>query len=553
MINQEDYRQKLKQIDGLVQKYAPGSELETRVGQLKDEMDRYAVKTLMVGRFSAGKSALLNAVLGRELLAESQLPETELAAELAYSDTEYIEAVSADGKATRLPVDAADLIEPDTCSHAVYHINSEFLKKLPDIILVDMPGFDSSIARHNKAILQYIGQAGAYVLVVDCEDGTLSQPTVDFLKEIRLYHSNLAIVLTKCDKKLPEDVAAVEAQVAEVAGAVFGGDIPVTTLSAFDPKAGERMLELLSKIDIQTVFEENFRPGLQELSTMLKSVISAVKKGMYYDSKQIADQLEQIEREIKEIAARSKTEQRKLHSRLFEEAYPNVLNDIKNALLSSSESLTEAAVSGPDAFQRRVNDIIRPIIVSSLNVNIQMSVTHFIESADFSLGETVDSGVVGEHMREVVEAISRFAHSGGGEEGAKNGVQKLLAVLAIATDFVAPWIEVIVVLLPDIISVLGKIGKKLRMEEFNQKIRNQVIPQIIRTLEPEMKGSFLNIESRIMEELTSRMNQHLQLQKETFTDLSGKSARERKEYEQRLADLDSDMRALCSLEEGLGL
>ncbi len=549
MLNKEEYRQKLKQIGGLVRKYAPDSELETRVGQLNDEMDRYAVKTLMVGRFSAGKSALLNAVLERELLVESQLPETALAAELAYSETEYIEAVSADGKAMRLPVDAADLIEPDQCSHAVYHINSEFLKKLPDIILVDMPGFDSSVARHNKAILQYIGQAGAYVLVVDCEDGTLSQPTVDFLKEIRLYHSNLAIALTKCDKKLPEDVAAVEAQVTGVAGAVFGGDIPVTTVSAFDPKTGERMLELLSKIDTQTVFEENFRPRLLELSTMLKSVISAVKKGMYYDSKQITDRLEQIERESKEIAARSKTEQKRLHSHLFEEAYPNVLNDIKNALLSSSESLTEAAVSGPEVFQRRVNDIIRPIIVSSLNINIQMSVTHFIESPEFSLGETVDSGVVGEHMREVVETISRFAHSGGGEDGEKNGVQKLLAILAITTDFVAPWIEVIVVLLPDIISVLGKISRKLQMEELNNKIRNQVIPQIIRTLEPEMKDSFLNIESRIMDELTSRMNQLLQLQKETFTALSNESARERQQYEQRLADLDSDMRALCCLEE----
>lgn len=549
MLNKEEYRQKLKQIGGLVRKYAPDSELETRVGQLNDEMDRFAVKTLMVGRFSAGKSALLNAVLERELLVESQLPETALAAELAYSETEYIEAVSADGKAMRLPVDAADLIEPDQCSHAVYHINSEFLKKLPDIILVDMPGFDSSVARHNKAILQYIGQAGAYVLVVDCEDGTLSQPTVDFLKEIRLYHSNLAIALTKCDKKLPEDVAAVEAQVTGVAGAVFGGDIPVTTVSAFDPKAGERMLELLSKIDTQTVFKENFRPRLLELSTMLKSVISAVKKGMYYDSKQITDRLEQIERESKEIAARSKTEQKRLHSHLFEEAYPNVLNDIKNTLLSSSESLTEAAVSGPEVFQRRVNDIIRPIIVSSLNINIQMSVTHFIESPEFSLGETVDSGVVGEHMREVVETISRFAHSGGGEDGTRNGMQKLLAILAITTDFVAPWIEVIVVLLPDIISVLGKISRKLQMEELNNKIRNQVIPQIIRTLEPEMKDSFLNIESRIMDELTSRMNQLLQLQKETFTALSNESAKERQEYEQRLADLASDMRSLCCLEE----
>ena len=46
-----------------------------------------------MGSFSAGKSALINAMLQRELLEENQRPETAIASELLFGDEEYIEAV----------------------------------------------------------------------------------------------------------------------------------------------------------------------------------------------------------------------------------------------------------------------------------------------------------------------------------------------------------------------------------------------------------------------------------------------------------------------------
>ena len=55
----------------------------------------------VVGGFSAGKSTLLNSFLGNEILPTAVTPETALATELRYSDSNYIEAVTASGAVER--------------------------------------------------------------------------------------------------------------------------------------------------------------------------------------------------------------------------------------------------------------------------------------------------------------------------------------------------------------------------------------------------------------------------------------------------------------------
>ena len=58
--------------------------------QLSEELrDHFEIKLLVVGHFSAGKSALLNALLQRPaFLKEAQQPQTALATELVYDTTE---------------------------------------------------------------------------------------------------------------------------------------------------------------------------------------------------------------------------------------------------------------------------------------------------------------------------------------------------------------------------------------------------------------------------------------------------------------------------------
>lgn len=72
--------------------------------QLSEELrDHFEIKLLVVGHFSAGKSALLNALLQRPaFLKEAQQPQTALATELVYDTTEQAFAYRKDGSCEEL-------------------------------------------------------------------------------------------------------------------------------------------------------------------------------------------------------------------------------------------------------------------------------------------------------------------------------------------------------------------------------------------------------------------------------------------------------------------
>ena len=70
--------------------------------RLKDAVDTMPLLVPVVGEFSAGKSTMLNKLIGRDMLAVSMKPETAIPAELYYSLEEYDEGVYADGRTERI-------------------------------------------------------------------------------------------------------------------------------------------------------------------------------------------------------------------------------------------------------------------------------------------------------------------------------------------------------------------------------------------------------------------------------------------------------------------
>lgn len=78
---------------------AKGSELPSQ--QLKEEQERLKIENLCVlvmGKFSSGKSAFLNALFGQQFLGTSAIPKTAVIGEISYSDKEDITLYPKKGK-----------------------------------------------------------------------------------------------------------------------------------------------------------------------------------------------------------------------------------------------------------------------------------------------------------------------------------------------------------------------------------------------------------------------------------------------------------------------
>ncbi|WP_158653757.1 dynamin family protein [Helicobacter salomonis] len=135
--------------------------LQSDVQTLQTEIEHQELLIPVIGGFSAGKSSLLNAFLGRDILGVAITPETAIATELRYSTSERVEAVSDEGVITNFAL--ADLAhaqaQASQFNHLKVFLNSAQLQAIEPLILVDMPGYNAPIEAHNKALLRY-GAAG---------------------------------------------------------------------------------------------------------------------------------------------------------------------------------------------------------------------------------------------------------------------------------------------------------------------------------------------------------------------------------------------------------
>jgi hypothetical protein len=103
----------------------------------------------LCGEFSAGKSSIINLLLGRDMLPTSVLPSTRRSAYLRYAPDLRIEAVSDGGGRERVsPETIGDPVREDV-SHFDVGMPSELLRHVE---LIDTPGFADPFHDHQRTL-----------------------------------------------------------------------------------------------------------------------------------------------------------------------------------------------------------------------------------------------------------------------------------------------------------------------------------------------------------------------------------------------------------------
>ncbi|MGL4650252.1 MAG: dynamin family protein, partial [Caldilineaceae bacterium] len=130
---------------------------------------------VIVGEFNAGKTAFLNALLGRKLLPEGVTPTTAHIHLLRYGEQMTHETVGED--------------------YIVVHLPVEWLR---EINLVDTPGTNAVVQRHQQITERFIPQSDL-VLFVTSADRPFSESERAFLERIRQWGKKVVIVVNKID------------------------------------------------------------------------------------------------------------------------------------------------------------------------------------------------------------------------------------------------------------------------------------------------------------------------------------------------------------------
>ena len=280
---------------------------ESRFKQCEDLMaklaeDRFTLAVL--GQFKRGKSSLMNAIIGRELLPVGILPLTSAITILRFGPRERL-LIERRPPAVRFPEEMAveRLVEfvtekgnPGNCKRvktACVEAPLPFLRR--GLEFVDTPGVGSAIGANTATTRRFLPECDAVIFVTSV-DTPLTNVELEFLREIREHVGKIFFVANKTDL-----LSGHERQ--EVLGYI------VNTLRSQMGSEEVRMFPLSSRAGLSaklagdaSAYEQS---GLKDLEETLAAFLSNEKASVFLAA--VADKaLRLLEQEFTEVGLRKR-------------------------------------------------------------------------------------------------------------------------------------------------------------------------------------------------------------------------------------------------------
>ncbi len=160
---------------------------------------------MLVGRFSRGKSTLINAILGRAYLPTGILPLTSVITTVRYGSRTQV-VLNFNDRRLRQEIPLASLAEyvtqqenPGNVKNVAYaeiELPVELLRR--GVFFVDSPGLGSAIVENTQTTERFFPEADAFVLITSY-DSPLSDEEIRSLNRIRQTGKTLFVIVNKKD------------------------------------------------------------------------------------------------------------------------------------------------------------------------------------------------------------------------------------------------------------------------------------------------------------------------------------------------------------------
>ena len=494
----ETQKKFLEYLNGLDKTLSEYKEFNNKeILNLKDNIKNQELIIPVIGGFNAGKSTSLNSFMEKDVLPVGIVPETYLAAELRYSKDERIEAVKKDDTFDTYKIDEFDKIGEKTQDYKFLRIfvDSENIKNIEPLVLVDMPGFESPLDAHNKAIIEYIKKGVFFIVLIDVKDGTIKRKILQELHNLHELEREFIVILSQTNMRNSEEVEEVKDAILEILELEFDYDKEVLTIGK---NSKDTFINILSQINPEKLFEKLYLDILKDvyfnIIDNINLVISSLKRNKE-DNEKIIKELEVSLSELEEEKNRLIEEARNEYS---DSEVKNITEKVINDIRLKKSSLSSMFInSGIEAFNRELENTIRYSLTRNLKSSIEKISLDVIDEIGSKL-ESNKNFVDPLIMEKISAQIRNFVEGGAqkiqtsikklqSNKNREEALRKIFSIIAILTNVLAPVVEVLILILPEILDgILKSFLKERQLKKIEEAIDNEILPRVKISLQEEL-------------------------------------------------------------------
>lgn len=558
-----DFFPLLEQASELINKYDLD---KTLIQQIFKEIAEFKVTVPLVGGFSTGKSSLINAFIGRELLSTNITPETAVPAEIMFGEDEDLLLEHTDGSWSRgtLSEFASKQLDVKQYSLVSIKINNDFFRQIPDIKLVDMPGFDSGIELHNKAIDNYLPRSLAYIITVSADEVAIRKSILDFLHELNLHKVQVYIVITKSQRVIPEQLEQAKEYIASTVREFLDLDkVKIAVTNAKGKKDtsafGDILLDLQSRSD--EIYNKLFARKLTAICSFIERYLldrlRIIENDMTIDD--IKLEREQKKNKIKDLSDKISGEQDRFASQL-PQCIEQIKNKIRQDLRGSSSVLESMLLQGSD-ISEKVNIIVRNAIISGVQAELEPKLKRYIRSiSDVIEDDNYDAKGIQldplsiENDKKLSEALSGAV------------ISLTSAISTVACGMLAGTLGIAASLLGPLGAAIGAVAGALITSAINrsmcekqkrekQQLAREKINEVIDKVVLEVGGKLENTIVAYVDELNEQIVNDIAQEKErlekSLADAEKRLSLGLDKKEKETAELNADLKAVRGMQDGI--
>ncbi|MBE3937938.1 hypothetical protein HJ149_02120 [Vibrio parahaemolyticus] len=455
------------QLEDINSQHLNDDSVKEQLEFVRSRISNFKVVIPIIGKFSAGKSSLLNSYLGHDYLKVNIAAETAVATELTYGMTEQFTVHYVDDTPVSVyPLDALHGFRPtDYIAHITVELNNKRLKNRRGVVLVDMPGFDARNLAHQKAIATYL-ERGDYFVTLFPADIPFDNSVMERLEEIYYdYSKDIGCLISKSARKSEFELAKSVEQIKLTLSERLQDSFDVTSIETQDKqfysiKGFEVMVDNAAS-QFDHLLKHRYQTVISVLITSLEEALKAKNSYMSNSAVEIENKINALEINFNQEKQNLQQMLNELEHNLCSVGKEQITSKISSVLSSNTHRLVSAAKS--HTLSDSMVSIVRPVVQLELDELIQKELERFERKLESN--DTVSLDGIGVHLDIPPQEEEMFS----------------LIASTIAGGISYAMLNPIAGIVAGILG--GLLGKKKdneaeRDSQIEQQIRSQVIPQV---------------------------------------------------------------------------